>query len=69
MLSVNYSSDARATGVSQTVCIHDYTARTNVVTSIFIPELQVFEIQAFFLVDPVHEHAGDRSLRLLKFLF
>jgi hypothetical protein len=50
--SVNYWLDARAIYASETV-FHDYTASTNIVTSVFILVLHVFEILTFFLVDPV----------------
>jgi hypothetical protein len=30
-----------------------YTASVKIVTSVFVPELQAFEIPAFFLADPI----------------
>jgi hypothetical protein len=53
VLSINYSWDPHATCVSETVLVYDYTASTNIVIFGVVPELQVFEIPAFFLVDPV----------------
>jgi hypothetical protein len=44
--TLNHSWDAHTTGVSKTV--YDYT-----VISVSVPALQVFEIPAFFLPDPV----------------
>jgi hypothetical protein len=55
VLYVNYSCDARATCVTETVWVYDCNASTNIVTSIFVSELQVFEIPAFFLVDLLYK--------------
>jgi hypothetical protein len=54
-LSFNYSWDACTAFVSKAVRVYNYTASTNVIMSIFIPELQLFEILTFFLVDPVYD--------------
>jgi hypothetical protein len=40
-----------AAGVSEIVRVFDYRASTNIVISLFVPKLQVFEIPAFFLVN------------------
>jgi hypothetical protein len=44
----NYSWDVHATCVSETDSVYDYTASISITISVFIPELQVFEIPPFF---------------------
>jgi hypothetical protein len=53
LLSANHRRDLRATSVSETVWTYDYAASTTIIMSVFVAELQVFEIPAFFWVDPV----------------
>lgn len=48
------------TGLSETVFVYDYSAGTNIVISVFVPNWQVLEFPALFLVDPVftsHVHS------------
>jgi hypothetical protein len=49
-MSVNNNRDEWASRVSETVWVYDNTATKYIIISVFIPELQVFDIMEFFLV-------------------
>lgn len=52
LLSVKYRRDLRATPVSETVWTYGYAASIRIVMSVFVPELQVFEVPVFFFGGP-----------------
>jgi hypothetical protein len=52
LLLIKYRLDLRATPVSATVSTYDYAASIRTALSVFIPELQVFEVPVFFFGRP-----------------
>jgi hypothetical protein len=53
LLSVYCSWHARAAYIRKSVGVYDYTASTDIVISVFVPELWVFEMPELFFVDHV----------------